>query len=243
VNEEAGWSGGGGNKNLKPFVAWQSDVSLEYYYGEGSALGLNVFYKDIDNFVVPLLVTAVRDVPQLEFPTVGESAGGDGIVIENYSTNANGTNAVSQGVEVFIQHHFENGFGVTGNYTVNDTNKADVSVSGVKMGESKLLGSSDFQFNSSVFFEDDDFSARISYTLRGKTSLGLQNGMQTYLDEYQQVDANVSYSLMDDLILTASVINLTEEDQFSYIGDDTKDRYLSKSYSGRRFYAGISYKF
>ena len=118
VNEEAGWSGGGGNKNLKPFVAWQSDVSLEYYYGEGSALGLNVFYKDIDNFVVPLLVTAVRDVPLLEFPTVGESAGGDGIVIENYSTNANGTNAVSQGVEVFIQHHFENGFGVTGNYTV-----------------------------------------------------------------------------------------------------------------------------
>ncbi len=243
VNEEAGWAGGGGNKNLKPFLAWQSDISLEYYYGEGSALGVNVFYKDIDNFVVPLNVTATRDVPLIEFPTVGESAGGENVVIENYSTSANGTNAVSQGVEVFIQHHFENGFGITGNYTINDTNKADVSVDGAKMGESKLLGSSDFQFNSSAFFENADFSARISYTLRGKTSLGLQNGMQTYLDEYQQVDANASYNLMENLVFTASVINLTEEEQFSYIGDDTKDRYLSNSYSGRRFYAGISYKF
>lgn len=243
VNEVAGWAGSGGNKNLEPFLAWQSDISLEYYYGEGSALGLNIFYKDVDNFVVPLIITASRDVPLMEFPSVGETAGGANTTINNYSTTANGTNAISQGVEVFIQHHFESGFGLSGNYTLNDTNKADVSVNGEKMGESNLLGSSDFQFNSSFFFENTDFSARISYTLRGKTSLGLQNGMQTYLDEYQQVDANASYNLMENLVLSASVLNLTEEEEFSYVGDDTQDRYLSNSYSGRRFYAGISYKF
>jgi len=243
VNEIAGWTGGGGNKNLKPFVAWQSDISLEYYYGEGSAVGVNIFFKDIDNFVVPLTITAVRDIPVQNFPSVGETAGGANTIIENYRTSANGTNAVSQGAEVFIQHHFDNGFGFSSNYTFNDTNKADVSVDGEKVGESNLIGSSDFQFNSSAFFENDDFSVRLSYTLRGKTARGIQNGMQSYLDQYQQVDANVSYSLMENLVATASVINLTEEEQFSYLGDDTKDRYLSNSYSGRRFYAGISYKF
>jgi len=243
INVEAGWNGSGGNKNLKPFISNQIDVSLEYYYGEGSAVGLNAFYKDIDNFIVPLTITATRDVPFYDFPSVGESTGGDNTVIPEYSTSANGTNATSQGVEVFIVHNFENGFGFSSNYTYNDTNQADVSVDGEKIGESKLIGTSDYVFNSSVYFENTDFSARISYNLRGKTTLGLQNGMQAYIDEMGLVDANISYNILENLQATASVINLTEQESYSYLGDDTKDRYLGNSYSGRRFYAGISYKF
>lgn len=50
---EPGWSGSGGNKALKPFKSVQMDLSAEYYYGEGSAVGIAVFNKDVDNFIVP----------------------------------------------------------------------------------------------------------------------------------------------------------------------------------------------
>lgn len=244
-NTIPGWSGSGGNKNLKPFEAIQADISVEYYYGEGSAVGIALFNKDVDNFVVPLTLDATRDTPSRTFEIAGQSvvAGGDNVLLENYTTSGNGSDATSRGIEVFIQHAFENGFGFYSNYTYNDTSKADISVDGNKIGESGLIGSADFQFNFSAYFENEDFSVRASYNLRGDTLLGLANGMNVYADDYDQVDINASYNITEDLVATASVINLTESESFSYVGDDTEARYRSNSYSGRRIYAGISYSF
>ena len=244
-NTIPGWSGYGGNKNLEAFESVQADISVEYYYGEGSAVGLALFHKDVDNFVVPLVIDTTRDIPERTFEIAGQTvtAGGDNVLIENYSTSGNGSNATSQGVEVFIQHAFENGFGFYSNYTYNDTNKADVDVSGAKVGESGLIGSADFQFNFSAYYENQDFSVRASYNLRGDTLLGMANGMDVYADEYDQIDVNASYNITENLIATASVINLTESESFTHIGDDTDARYSSNAYSGRRVYAGISYSF
>ncbi|GLX77362.1 TonB-dependent receptor [Thalassotalea insulae] len=244
-NTIPGWSGSGGNKNLKPFEALQTDISFEYYYGEGSAVGIAFFNKDVDNFVVPLTIDTTRDIPSRTFEIAGQTvtAGGDNVPLENYSTSGNGSDATSRGVEVFIQHAFENGFGFYSNYTHNNTNKADVDVAGNKIGESGLIGSADFQFNFSGYFENEDFSVRASYNLRGDTLLGIANGMNVYADRYDQIDINASYNITDDLVATASVINLTESESFTHVGDDTTARYRSNSYSGRRIYAGISYSF
>lgn len=41
-----------GNPNLKPYIADNIDLSLEYYYGEGSYVSAGYFKKKVDNFLV-----------------------------------------------------------------------------------------------------------------------------------------------------------------------------------------------
>lgn len=241
---DQGWSGSGGNKALQPFESVQLDLSAEYYYGIGSAVGIALFNKDVDNFIVPLIITSERPFDGFTNPFTGVEIVPPGdITVTPFTTTANGTNATSRGIELFAQHAFENGFGINANYTLNDTNQADVSVDGEKVGESALVGSADDQFNFSAYFEDDNYSVRASYNRRGKMALGLADGLTVSQEPYQQVDLNASFSVMENLVLSASVINLTKEESRTYYGDDSKARLRSSSYSGRRYYAGLTYRF
>ncbi|MBE0380605.1 TonB-dependent receptor [Pseudoalteromonas prydzensis] len=241
---DQGWSGSGGNKALQPFESVQLDLSAEYYYGMGSAVGIALFNKDVDNFIVPLIITSERPFDGFTNPYTGEEIVPSGpITVSPFTTTANGTNATSRGIELFAQHAFENGFGINANYTLNDTNQADVSVDGEKVGESALVGSADDQFNFSAYFEDDNYSVRASYNRRGKMALGLADGLTVSQEPYQQVDLNASFSVMENLVLSASVINLTKEESRTYYGDDSEARLRSSSYSGRRYYAGLTYRF
>ncbi|MCW1720199.1 TonB-dependent receptor [Pseudoalteromonas sp. A3] len=237
-NELAGFSGSGGNKNLKPFESVQADLSIEYYYAEGSALGLALFHKKVDNFVVPLVIDMQQDFEGKE--NIVESGV---ITVAPYSTVGNGTDAVSKGAEVFIQHAFAGGFGFYANYTYNKTNKADVSVNGEEFGQSPLIGSAKYQYNTSAYYEGEYFTLRASYNKRGETVLGLNSGLNVYQDPYEQVDVNAAINISDGLSLTASVINLTKSETVTRLGNDSDARLLSSSYSGRRYYAGINYSF
>uniref|UniRef100_UPI003567B002 TonB-dependent receptor n=1 Tax=Pseudoalteromonas sp. TaxID=53249 RepID=UPI003567B002 len=237
-NEQAGFSGSGGNKNLKPFESLQADLSVEYYYRDGSALGLALFHKKVDNFVVPVIINAQQDF-----------AGKEGIVepgnitISPYSTVGNGTDAVSKGAEVFWQHAFDSGFGVAANYTYNKTNQATVSVAGDALGKSPLIGSAKYQYNTSVYYEGEAFNVRASYNKRGETVLGLNSGLNVYQDPYAQLDVNAAINLSDALSFTAAVINVTKAESITRLGNDSDARLLNSSYSGRRYYAGINYRF
>ncbi|MBB1354147.1 TonB-dependent receptor [Pseudoalteromonas sp. SR45-5] len=237
-NELPGFSGSGGNKNLKPFESVQADLSIEYYYGEGSAVGLALFHKKVDNFVVPLVI----DVEQ-NFAGKNNIVDAGTINIAPYSTVGNGTDAVSKGAEVFIQHAFDSGFGFYANYTYNKTNKADVTINGEEFGQSALIGSAKYQYNTSVYYEGGYFNVRASYNKRGETVLGLNSGLNVYQDPYEQIDVNASVNLYDGLSLTAAVINLTKSESVTRLGNDTDARLLNTSYSGRRFYAGFNYSF
>ena len=237
-NELPGFSGSGGNKNLKPFESVQADLSIEYYYGEGSAVGLALFHKKVDNFVVPLVI----DVEQ-NFAGKNNIVDAGTINIAPYSTVGNGTDAVSKGAEVFIQHAFDSGFGFYANYTYNKTNKADVTINGEEFGQSALIGSAKYQYNTSVYYEGGYFNVRASYNKRGETVLGLNSGLNVYQDPYEQIDVNASVNLYDGLSFTAAVINLTKSESVTRLGNDTDSRLLNTSYSGRRYYAGFNYSF
>ncbi|MGH6632772.1 MAG: TonB-dependent receptor, partial [Sphingopyxis sp.] len=229
--EFEGWSGSGGNADLQPFSAWQYDLGVEWYFKRGSVLGVSLFRKDVSDFVVPLVLDVTREV------------NGEQVLIQPYSTVANGSNAVSQGVEIYAQHTFDFGLGAQVNFTYNDTSVADITLDGEKVGESPLVGSSKTQVNASVFYETDKFLVRASYNRRGEKVEGLSSGLNIYTDPYEQVDINASYELMDGLMLTASVINLTKSEERQHLGNDTKDRFVRSNYFGRRAYVGVSYKF
>ena len=245
-----GWTGSGGNSSLKPLESTQFDTSLEYYYSKGSGFGIALFKKDVDNFVVPLIIDTVHNLPEAQFtlPHAGNkviNTGGDNLAVRNFSTVANGTNASSTGAEVFWQHFFNNGFGLYANYTRNSTNQANVELDGKKVGESPLIGSSKYQWNFSAFYEDDLFGVRASYNKRGPTVGSYVASWQTnyYTAAYDQIDVNASYDLTDSLVLSASVINLTKSETYIHLGNDTDARFIENAYSGRRFYLGATYRF
>ena len=64
-----------------------------------------------------------------------------------------------------------------------------------------------------------------------------------YQEPFSQVDVNFAYNFTKQLSLTASVLNLTEEESRSHLGNDTKARFYSNGYAGRVVYAGLNYKF
>ena len=165
------------------------------------------------------------------------------VLIQPYSTVANGSNAVSQGVELYAQHTLPFGLGAQVNFTYNDTSVADVTLDGEKVGTSALVGSSKTQMNASVFYENDRLLLRASYNRRGEVVGGLASGLNVYTDPYEQVDINASYELLDGLMLTASVINLTKSQERQHLGNDTDDRFVRANYFGRRAYIGLSYNF
>ena len=236
-----GWFGSGGNRNLDPFQAWQYDLGVEWYFAPGAMTGMTLFRKDVKSFIVPLVIPTTRDVPSLSTGTV--TIPGGTVPVQEYSTVANGTDAHSQGVEVFGQYQLSWGLGFFGNFTFNDTNVAQVSLDGQKVGESPLVGSSRTQVNGSLFYEAHGLLLRASYNRRGSRVGGLVSGFTQYSRPYQQIDLNAAYNFTDNFNITASVINLTREEEIEQLGNDTSARLVSDIYTGRRFYAGVSYKF
>ncbi|HEU4958868.1 MAG TPA: TonB-dependent receptor [Sphingomonas sp.] len=226
-----GWFGGGGNFDLKPFSAWQYDVGVEWYFHRGSVIGATLFRKDVSDFIVPVVI----DFPQ--------EVAGQTVTVQQYSTDANGSKAVSQGVELYAQHTLDFGLGAQVNFTYNDTSLANVTLGGANIGKSALVGSAKTQVNASVFYEHGPILLRASYNRRGQVVRGLESGLNAYDDPYEQVDLNASYDIFKNLQLTASVINLTKSEQRTHLGNDTKARFTNNVYSGRRYYLGLSYNF
>jgi len=228
---QEGWQGHGSNKDLEPFEATQFDVGLEWYFKPGAVAGIGLFRKNVDNFTVPV----VRDVQMV--------VGGESVTVQDYETQANGRDGVSQGVELYGQYTFDMGFGVQANYTYNDTNLASIVLDGESIGSSPLVGSAKNQANVTVFYENEKFLARASYNRRGEVVGGLNGGMTEYTEPYAQLDLNVAYNFTDALTFTASVLNATKEEQRIHLGNDTDARLISSLYSGRQLYFGATYKF
>ena len=65
-----GGTGQQGNPGLKPLESTNYDLSVEWYYGEGSYLSVGYFMKDIDNYVG---VTTITETP-FDLPHPGQGA-------------------------------------------------------------------------------------------------------------------------------------------------------------------------
>lgn len=226
-----GWYGSGGNKDLKEFDATQFDLGAAWYFHPGSVLGVGLFHKKVKNFVVPVTVTQDVDV------------GGQTVTVKDFSTIGNGRSGTSKGVEFYLQHTFDIGFGVIANYTLNKTSTTDVLVNGEVVGQSNLVGSAKNAANLSLFYQNDKWLVRATSNWTGTVTQGLVSGLTLYDEPYNQINLNGSYKFNKNLSVTASVLNLTRSRQRSHLGDDTLLRLNSLAYSGRQYYLGLIYTF
>jgi TonB-dependent receptor len=157
----------------------------------------------------------------------------------------NTDSAVIDGIEFAWQHFFgETGFGYQFNYTtVNGDIGYDVG-GAISEDQFALEGLSDTA-NLVLIYEKDKLSTRIAYNWRdeflSQVNRGFGNRNPLYIDEFEQLDINVSYELSDDLALSLDIINLTEEGQRQFGRSRNNVFFIQEA--DRRFVLSASYSF
>ena len=113
------------------------------------------------------------------------------------------------GIEVAIQHLFENNFGVLANATFVG---GDTDVDPDYIGEQFALPGFGDAANFSVFYEDEMYSVRLSYNLKAETYAGMDSYNPLFVEERGQVDFSASYNINDNSVVFFEAQNITDED-------------------------------
>jgi len=212
-------TGTGGNPDIDPYRATQFDLGLEWYFSDAGIISAVLFLKDIQSFI--------------DTQATLESHEGVEILINR---PVNGKGGTIQGLEVGYQQELYEGFGWSANYTYVDGEAKDSEGNNVT-----IPGNSDHTVNLSSYFETDTFSGRISYNYR--TGYDTGEGWPGYVDDYGQVDANLSYNLNENITFIVEGINLTDEKTFSYQEKGVKQALTGYYADGRRLVAGVRFNF
>ena len=259
-----GADGGGGrrgNPQLLPMESSNIDVSLEWYYDEGSYISAGFWAKDVDNFIVsntfenqPLFSDLFTPIESDIFnQAVQELTGGDPrfdfdlgdlneYYAENYSSQPgvvvtgegedlevkvtglegdpvaifditipiNQRETKVQGLELMAQHTFgESGFGFQANYTIVDGDlEYDINLN----EEQWVVPGMSNTANLVAFYDKNGLQARMALNWR-EQFLSSAGRDPMFVEEYYQLDMNISYEVTEQFSVFVEGINLTSEDQ------------------------------
>jgi TonB-dependent receptor len=109
-----------------------------------------------------------------------------------------------------------------------------------------LINLSPESWNATLYYEDDRFSARVSGSARdayiqnvpGRNGNALEGKMETF-----NLDASASFALTDNIDLTFEAINLTDEFNHQWVGDETRQSTSVYHHTGRQYYIGARARF
>ena len=213
-----------GNPDLKPTKAWQQDLSLEWYYQPKSALTMALFAKQIKNFITTQTTNNV-DI---------------GVPDHLYTVQApiNGDRGQVEGIELGLQHLYDNGFGIRVQYT-HIQSKAWVM--GAFVGQ--LEGVVPSRTSLGLIYERGPLSSSLSfdytskYTVNSTTEANLPN----IADPLLWVTASASYELNKNVKLFIEGKNLSNAQYRSTLG--ATGALYGFSAWGRTFTGGLSVKF
>jgi len=224
-------SGSAGNPNLGPLTADQFDLGIEWYFDESSLASATIFYKDIKDFIFN--ATAAETI--------------EGVNYNRITRPRNGPSATLKGAEFIYQHNFTDNWGIVANYTYTDVGEAvvqDVIGDESTSRNVKFPYSSRNSYNLTGFYENQDFSGRISYNYRSKFFVSTVETGESWANSQAQLDAQFSYKFNFNWSLRLEALNLTNETiEFSYISQDGIKLKGTQLENGRRFYLGINYSF
>ncbi|WP_213086232.1 TonB-dependent receptor [Roseateles sp. DAIF2] len=232
-----------GDVGLKPMKSSQADLGLEFYYGKGNMVSAAYFLKDISNFVV------ARVQQNQQMGLVDPLTLKDNWTVQRFE-NAGG--ATIRGIELQINHGFNNGFGVSGNYTFTE---------GKAPGSSYLdllnvfTQASKHNVNLVGYYENESYFGRLAYNWRSKYMI--REGAFWYgnrmHDAYGTLDASLGWNITKNLKLSFEAINLTKEDDVQYgaaaannpnVKDPLKAGFPAWGFKGETTYKlGLSVKF
>lgn len=246
------WSANGGNPKLEPWRADATDLSLEHYIDKRSYVAFAAFHRNIKNFVYSQAIDF--DFTGFPNPTAFTPYSNIGTL----STQSNGKGGMIAGTEVS---------GVLDGSLIAKS----LDGIGVQLGFSKtrsslhegndltkpLDGMSGIVSNFTVYYERDNFSARVGSRHRSPFVTTVRGtfgeNVPSMISSETVLDAQFGYSFesgpFKGLSLTLQVNNLTDEPYRTRVGVSTgsvdptatlPERYTSY---GRQVLIGGSYKF
>ncbi|MBU2985085.1 TonB-dependent receptor [Saccharophagus degradans] len=239
-------AGSAGSPDLKPFIADNFDLSLEWYLNEVDYISAGFFLKNVNNFIVDgVLNETINGVTD---PSTGTDPEGpdaaDQLAEFEITRPVNGEDAQLHGFELAGQHAFgDTGFGTIANltlvYTDSDYNVDDVKQTFAVTGLSHSA-------NLVGYYEKGPFQARIAYNWRdeflqrfGQTSQATTE--PTIVDAYSQIDLSASYDISDNVSVFMEGINVTDQ------GNRSHGRYANQlveaTTSGPRYAVGVRAQF
>jgi TonB-dependent receptor len=251
-----------GNPNLKPLDSQNIDLSLEWYYDEGSYISAGYFIKYVENFIGvttregtmpdvngnPLTDPSINPRPGCPDEVVGGnpacfSTQDDPAINFQIATPGNLDDAQIDGWELNLQHMFgESGFGVVANYTAVD---GDVVYDVYDVNNTFALTGLSDSANLIGFYEKNGLQIRLAYNWRDDFLLALYQpqraGEPTFVEEYGQWDINASYEVSEAVSVFVEGINITEEVTRQH--GRFKDQLLSYDQYGARYNVGVTVKF
>ncbi len=234
-----------GNPYLRPYLADNIDVTLEWYYSRSSYLSLNLFHKRVDDFVATS--TYVAPINSVLDPSTGTDFtrpdAGDTLANFVVSRPENGGSANVYGEEIAFQHLIgDTGFGVAGNLTVVGTDKPfDVHRVDQTMAVAGLSNAA----NLVVYYERGRWQARTALNWRDsyQSQIGQSQDAYepTFIDAHTQLDASFSYQATKSIEIYGYATNLLSAPVSSH--GRFKEQFLSAYSSDTRLAAGIRLHF
>jgi iron complex outermembrane receptor protein len=230
----------GGNPNLMPFQADSVDLSAEWYYQQNSYLSVDVFNKNVTNFIVA--GTTQQTINGVIDPTTGAPG------LFSVTTNVNGPTANVYGAEFAVQHVFDDtGFGLQANVTLVGTNKSYNPLN-LTVGNFAVTGLAN-SANLVAFYDKDGFQVRIAGNWRddyldrfGQGQNNSKFGTEpTFVNATTQVDFSTSYDITSQFNVYFSALNLNDATYSTH--GRFSEQLLDMVDYGRRFTLGFHFKY
>jgi len=229
-----------GNPYMQPWRADNYDSSFEWYFNESGMVSVGVFRVDVETSI------ATRTIK------IDPVADSDGVLrntqqidlTQRYNTEG----GVVKGLELGYQQAFDflpgawSGFGTTLNYTFTDGTGGDKDFYGKTM---PMADNSEDQINAVLWYEYDQWQARIAYNYRSERFIGRAWNDGSPAAWWQAptayVDASVSYDFNDNLTVYVQGTNITEEFEETYM--QWSDVVVNQNVYEARYTVGVRAKF
>jgi TonB-dependent receptor len=206
--ESAPRLGFGGNPFLRPYVSWNYDASLEYYFARAGFASISVFHRAVDGFIQ-------NSTYRFTDPTLG--------VVEITGPVNTGKGHIT-GAEAQLQTFFDfgwlpdwaRGFGVQANVTYIDAKVQQPNGAGGLAYlpiTDQLNGVSRWNYNLAAMYERYGFSARLTYSGRSSFAATRQyRGDDIYTETAHpagRLDLSLNLNLLSNLTIFGDWTNIT----------------------------------
>lgn len=227
-----------GNPDLKARSSNNLDLSLEWYFDEGSLLAIALFYKDISNEIVP--------APEQRL----ENFTFEGQTFDRFeiATTVNARSAEVKGIEITLADRFDflpapfDGLGFAGSVTFLDS-EVEIERGGA-IETLPLLEQADRSLNLTLYWQKGrwDISGTFNHNRNFLTDFGATRALDLDQGGVGRFDTRVQYNVTDNIKLFFDGINLNNEPTSEFQGG-VKRQKTEFEFTGRTLFFGATARF
>lgn len=221
-------SGTAGNPYLKPFMATQGDLSLEWYFHKDALIALAGYYKDVGSNIG--YATQQQTIEGVPYQITGPFNGKGGHI---------------EGAEITVQTPFWflglDHFGIYSNAAFVHSNLKELAPVSHPF---TAVGMADFTGELDLWYSDHGIDARVALKHHSPFTViyGWDASQLTRLESETNLGASISYALNKHITLRAQANNLTNQVARFYFNNDPNQLARYERY-GRNYLFDITVKY